>query len=88
MRDALDDLACLHPASRLGRFAYRRFEQREGRQEAEGSGPTGLAGELAAAVAMFAVLFAVLAAIADLTIDPPDIGQQAAAAIASPAETR
>jgi hypothetical protein len=95
MRNALEDLASLHPAYRFGRLAHCRSEDGENRHlrsrhgpEVEGSGSAGPVGELAAAVAMFAVLFAVLAAIAGFTIDAPDMSQQAAAAVVNPAETR
>jgi len=95
MRDALEDLASLHPASRFGRLAHCRGADREGRSvrgrrhhEAEGGRSAGLIGELAATVAMFVVLFAVLAAIASVTIASPDAGQQAPAAISPPVETR
>jgi hypothetical protein len=95
MHDALECLASLHPAYHFGRLAHHRSEEQEsrhlhGRREhaIEGSEPAGMVGELAAAVAMFAVLLAVLVVIAGVTIDAPDTRQEAAVAIPDPAETR
>jgi hypothetical protein len=99
MRDALEHLISLHPAYLFGRLAHRQSglaagEEQESRDwrdrdehEIEPVEPRWVI-EAAAAVAALAVFFAVLTAIAGVTIDLPDPGQHELAATSDPALTR
>ena len=101
MLSAIEHLMRLHPASHFGRCWERQhsdfdaFEELESRHlrpnheyESDGSEPTWMIGEVAAAAAMLVVFIGVLTVIARFTVDASHPAQQPAVEISDAAVPR